>query len=386
MGKPLIVHLSPPLRQGRYYQEYLAGDPLYFIGTWGALIARRLKKRHSHLQVESWRADWNVSRPAQVEIDGMLSRLFPMRGAMFNKTITAEMFLKLWLKQWSGRVIINYHGLFGLLPSLLPIMFPRARIVLFHHGGTLPGATGLLSRVKILIFKITRKRVALFTYLNDETRDFLALQGVAEKSVFLPVGADFAKFGKISKDEARRTLGLPKELCLGIYVGPISSLKGVDHIIDSMQDIDKAKANVILIGPESPEEKSLCERAKDSGMIMTGRLDWLMIPQYLAAADFYIHPVFVPRVGFDVSLIEAMASGLPVISSRLGLIDCERGLLGISISRPQELKQAMFYMIDHFGEYKDIREITENLLDANKAIPDKILSCYMKYCALDNGS
>jgi D-inositol-3-phosphate glycosyltransferase len=134
--------------------------------------------------------------------------------------------------------------------------------------------------------------------------------------------------------EARRTLGLPLDRSLLLFVGRIEPLKGLDTLLRALAIVrDRGVCrcqdlSLAIIGgdPNLPLERQSEEMARmqalrqelDLGEIVTflGKQGQDELPDYYAAADCVIMPSHYES--FGMVALEAMACGRPVIASEVG--------------------------------------------------------------------
>lgn len=150
----------------------------------------------------------------------------------------------------------------------------------------------------------------------------------AKKTVYVPgVGVDTEKF-KIrnnGRKKIRDEIGLADYQIMLLSVGELNENKNHEAVIRAIQGMDLV---YVIVGKGELKEK-LERIAKDCevNLYLTGfRSD---VADFYHAADIYVLPSL--REGLNVSLMEAMASGLPCIVSCIrgntDLIDDRGGLL-----------------------------------------------------------
>lgn len=141
-----------------------------------------------------------------------------------------------------------------------------------------------------------------------------------EKIHFIPLGADIELFSPdVEKRERfRKTLGLAFEDVIIIYTGKLLPSKRVHDLLMASQNIIKKNKNckIILVGegPESYMEK--LERIADTlgirkNVYIFKTLHRTELPKFYNAADIAVWPG-----AFSISIIEAMACGLPIIIAK----------------------------------------------------------------------
>lgn len=106
-----------------------------------------------------------------------------------------------------------------------------------------------------------------------------------------------------------------------IFVGRLAGVKGVPVLLDALSHLveDFPGLRVTLIG-DGPERADLETRAQEMGLgkmvTFAGYMSQDAVAEALAGADALVLPSFAE--GVPVTLMEAMASGLPVLATRVG--------------------------------------------------------------------
>ncbi len=153
------------------------------------------------------------------------------------------------------------------------------------------------------------------------------------KVTILPNAYDKRCFYKIDKDEARRKLGLGSSDFIGIAVGEYSYRKGTERIIEAAKSIPELR--LILIG----DGDTLSDMSQ---VLISGAQPHDKLVLYLNAADFFILPTLAE--GCCNAIVEALACGLPVVSSDLPFNDellNESNSIRIDPLNVQEIVQAI---------------------------------------------
>jgi glycosyltransferase involved in cell wall biosynthesis len=114
----------------------------------------------------------------------------------------------------------------------------------------------------------------------------------------------------------RAEFGFQPDDVLFTYVGRLWPEKNLPFLIESFARIcqDHDNARLLLVG-SGPEQRRLAHQAAEAGIdtkvYFTGAIEHSQLPQYYQTADIFISPSNTETFGLTV--IEAMASGLPVI-------------------------------------------------------------------------
>jgi alpha-1,6-mannosyltransferase len=133
----------------------------------------------------------------------------------------------------------------------------------------------------------------------------------------VPLGVEVGEFGPSRRDpKLRRKLGLKDGQPLLIYVGRLDGEKKPDVVVDAFQRLQHGLgARLALIG-EGPLRADIAALG-DERIIMPGYVrDRAELARWLASADIYVSAMADET--FGVSIIEAQASGLPVVGVAAG--------------------------------------------------------------------
>jgi alpha-1,6-mannosyltransferase len=140
--------------------------------------------------------------------------------------------------------------------------------------------------------------------------------GVPEVGV-VPLGVELGDFGPQRRDEnLRRRLGLREDQPLLIYVGRLDGEKKPDVVVEAFRNLPhRLGAKLALIG-EGPLRDEIATLG-DEAIIMPGYMrDRSELSRWLASADIYVSAMADET--FGVSIVEAQASGLPVVGVAAG--------------------------------------------------------------------
>lgn len=127
-----------------------------------------------------------------------------------------------------------------------------------------------------------------------------------EKCIVLPNAVNAKLFYKRDKAKCRKLLGLPKNDFIIAFVGWFIERKGPQRVADAIKKVGDVKSLFIGKGIQDPQ----CD-----GILFKGALPHETIPEYLGAADCFLLPTL--HEGCCNAVVEAMACGLPIISSNL---------------------------------------------------------------------
>ena len=133
----------------------------------------------------------------------------------------------------------------------------------------------------------------------------------------VPLGVELGEFGPTRRDpRLRAKLGLTESDPLLIYVGRLDGEKKPDLVVEAFRRLpDQLGARLVLLG-EGPLKAEIAALG-DKRIIMPGYVkNRAELARWLASADIYVSAMADET--FGISIIEAQASGLPVVGVAAG--------------------------------------------------------------------
>ena len=142
-------------------------------------------------------------------------------------------------------------------------------------------------------------------------------------------GIDIKKFSRIEISQvSRNTIGFNENDFVIAYNGRINPEKGISELIDAILLLkEKSNLKLMIIGSsffdnasnEDPFVLSLKEKTKTikGNTIFTGFIPYDIVPQYLHLANIAVLPSMWDEP-FGLTIVEALAAGLPLITTRSG--------------------------------------------------------------------
>jgi alpha-1,6-mannosyltransferase len=133
----------------------------------------------------------------------------------------------------------------------------------------------------------------------------------------VPLGVELGEFGPDRRDaQLREKLGLSEEQPLLVYVGRLDGEKKPDLVVEAFRRLPPSLgAKLVLIG-EGPLKDEIAAIG-DERIIMPGYLkSRAELARWLASSDIYVSGMADET--FGVSIVEAQASGLPVVGVAAG--------------------------------------------------------------------
>lgn len=136
----------------------------------------------------------------------------------------------------------------------------------------------------------------------------------AEKMVVIPYGADLKRFSP------EQTLGVQKKIFRVLFVGGILQRKGISYLLRAYHRFKGPNTELLLVG-RCPDESSPFAPFRDDFKHIP-HVPQAELSQIYRSADVFVFPTLIEGMGLVV--LEAMASGLPVITTPNGPGDLVR--------------------------------------------------------------
>jgi alpha-1,6-mannosyltransferase len=176
---------------------------------------------------------------------------------------------------------------------------------------------GLCARICYAYCGLLYRRFdAVFALSENGGAAKLRSLGIGEVDV-VPLGVELGEFGPACRDpRLRQKLGLRDDQPLLVYVGRLDGEKKPDVVVEAFRQLPKslgAKLALIGAGPLKAEIAAL----GDERIVMPGYLkSRAELARWLGSADIYVSAMADET--FGVSILEAQASGLPVVGVAAG--------------------------------------------------------------------
>ncbi|HMM46963.1 MAG TPA: glycosyltransferase [Thiobacillaceae bacterium] len=181
------------------------------------------------------------------------------------------------------------------------------------------------SRLRPRLVRTLRGAARVFSVSDSLRRLAFELGAAAEKTEVVGNGVDVRRFHPVDRAEARARFGLPDDAKVLVSVGGLVERKGMHRVIDCMPGLLDGHPGLhyVIVGSGGPEGDMRGElEAQVQRLGLAGRVHFLgqMPPDELkwplSASDVFV--LSTRNEGWANVFLEAMACGLPVVSTDVG--------------------------------------------------------------------
>ena len=260
-------------------------------------------------------------------------QLFPMMLRFFLVSLAQSRGVDLVYANWLGA------GIIGALVNL----FTRKPLVVSFRGDD-----GYLARDRFIWRALTKwviGRASMVAPVSGELLDIIKGLGIAERKCHLPrFGVDTDMFHPAEfKTEGGAEIRL-------LFVGSLIVRKGLHDLLEALVDPTLGNVRLTIVGEGlySPQLMEMCER-----LGLKDRTDWkgilppLEVSALMRSSDILCLPSYME--GRPNAVNEAMASGLPVIATRVGgipdMVEEGRTALLFDAGDVQQLRQCLIRLV-----------------------------------------
>jgi len=269
---------------------------------------------------------------------------------------------------------LSFSSLFYIFTTL-PFIFLKSlglikkeKINLLHCQGFLGGLLGyFLFKIQKVPYIVTVQKLEggkgflkRLAYQNAKTCIVASsaikkyFEGIGVKDIrIIPNGINLNRFQNIDREESRKQLKLGDEFVI-MTIGRLEWRKGFKYLIGAMNllkekldEIDFRSMKLLIIGGgvlRGELEKLVYGLSLGEKVKFLGALPGQKIPEYLAACDCFVLTSL--EEGFGIVILEAMASRVPVVGTKIGGIldiikDRETGVL-VESKNPGAIAEAIY--------------------------------------------
>lgn len=292
------------------------------IETWVQALTTGLGRTGEHRCTVVTRQTGGL--PGAEDLDGVgIRRVGGPRGGLLVERL--RFLYQGWrhLRRGVGQIdVIHAHSLY--IPALLAALCPVPGVATLHTTGPTGNLQDLqesgVGRLRLGLYRKRLRRVIALTRTMAATLE--AAGFLPERIAVIPNGVDPERFSPVDeagKAAARIGLDLPRRGPLVAFLGRLVREKGADVLLEAWPEIQhRAPGAHLVVAGRGEEGESLRREAETRGL--TRAVHW--IPDLEDSSDVYraADVLVVPSraESFGLVALEGMASGVPVVASRVG--------------------------------------------------------------------
>lgn len=218
----------------------------------------------------------------------------------------------------------------------------RSFVITYHSD--VVRQQGILRFYRPLLRRVLQKASRIIATSDRYIASSAFLAPLAQKCVVVPLAVDPAPFA------AAKPLLSAASVPTLLFVGQHRYYKGVGDLIRALPHID-ARLLIGGDGPMRPSWQALAEQLDVMGKIrFLGRVPDGDLPGLYAGADIFVLPANARAEAFGKVLLEAMAAGLPCITTEVGTgtsFVVQDGVSGLVVAprNPDALVTAVNYLL-----------------------------------------
>jgi len=301
------------------------------------------------------------------------------------KKITKNQYDVIHLNPSLGTKSILRDGLFMLIIN----MKKNQKSLIFFHGWEESVAQSILNNdlLCFLMRKTYGKAKKIIVLAEKFTHQLIAMGMDENQLIQLSTMFDGEIFNDIKKQSKGNKIIL-------LFMSRFVATKGVFELIDAFNEIQTSYPEVTLHlvgdGPEkSSIEKKISNLSLQDNIKLLGYIEGREKAQELINADIFILPSY--SEGCPISLLEAMAAGLPVIATDVGgipnIITNEKNGVLLTSHSPNIIKKGIVKMLDNKKKRKEIGELNKKISWENyesKLITSRIEKIYKQISSMES--
>lgn len=255
------------------------------------------------------------------------------------------------IKEHDARLVVAH--LFGaaIYASLASLLTRVPTISILHGQSDISGSERFITAKRWLLARGSAATVFVSSALQNDLQPHLKFP--PQRSVVIENGIDLSRYRDDGLSAGlRAALSLPPSAVLIGAIGNLRRAKGYETLLQAAQLVCGAHPDIhfVIAGDTNGGLLPELERLR-AELALSDRVHFLGlrsdVPAVLADLDLYVLSSYTE--GFSLALVEAMASGLPVIATRSGgperIIDADRTGLLVAPRDPQSLAARIQHLL-----------------------------------------
>jgi glycosyltransferase involved in cell wall biosynthesis len=315
------------------------------------------------IRVSALTARHQADLPVQETVDGVTIRRLPVmrdqRVRHLSFFVSAAWHLLCHHQKYD---IVHLHGAYRrAIPIVMAAQLTNLKtVVKMSMMGTDDPSTTRGWRFGGLLIKALEQTDAVVAITEELAKSYLKAGLPPSQLIRIPNGVDTSRFHPVdfaSRRQIRKMLGFPVNGPIVLFVGIVHPRKGVDRLLEAWPLVQARypEATLVLVGPLRSPSDGATPDFMDTLHALVDQYNIRLVGQQEEVQRFYqTADVFVllsRMEGLPNALLEAMACGLPTISSPLPgvseVIEHNTNGLLISPGDPAALSDAVLCLLEH---------------------------------------
>jgi len=330
-----------------------------YLPIWGG-AENQLRQLMPHLikrgcEVEIVTRRFHENMAVKESMDGVTVHRIGTPGTSLFAQLNFIACLFVFLFKATGKTdICHSHGAIkmGAICWVVALLRRKKNVAKIASAGRIPKLAKTVSgRLMLAMFKRSTAIISMTKEIDEE----LSAVGIPQANIHLITnGVDCQRFFPASdkrRQEWRNENGLSPDSWIFLFSSRLVFGKGLDILINGWQEIVAQKKNIHLIVVGSGTDQADSVEDEVHKQVVEGKLSNVLFvgetecpEEYLSIADCFVFPS--RKEGFPNALMEAMASQLPCVASRIGGVealidDGETGVLFESENSTDLVKQCL---------------------------------------------
>lgn len=228
-----------------------------------------------------------------------------------------------------------------LIPQGIAQSFVSTPYIVTGHGGDVTSLNnGIFRRLK----RRCLKKAVGVTAVSEPLMSVLEDIYINKNRAVISMGCDTSFFGK---EHYKENLFGQCDKKVILFVGRLAEKKGVTYLIEAMKYINDAMLVIAGDGPLKEEltqqAEKMCKEKQCECIKFIGAKTHEQLRSIYASSDIFVMPSITAKdgdkEGFGLVMLEAFASGLPVIASRSGgIVDLVKDSINGCLVEEKDIK------------------------------------------------
>jgi glycosyltransferase involved in cell wall biosynthesis len=267
-------------------------------------------------------AEWDVhvvaANEARVTVRERCGEVSVVRAAAYGEAASVSLCPSQPWHLWTHPAdCVVLHEPNPIAATSLWLRTPSRRLVIWHHSDIVRPwwAPATYGRFQRMLYRRADCVIASSPILAAAS----PLVQCARHVAIIPFGIDLGRYRR-HDPERRREIEAIRARIPGprlLFVGRLVYYKGLRVLLQAAREW---RGTIVIVG-EGPLEAELRRLAANLGLgdrvQFAGRVEDEQLPAYYQACDAFVLPSLVRTEAFGVVQVEAMAAGVPVVSTRL---------------------------------------------------------------------